>query len=320
MMKKSFLITGCAGFIGFHLSNKLLNKGYNIYGVDNLNSYYSVKLKKKRLSILKKNKNFKFIKLDLIKCNYLKKKSFQFDYIFHLAAQAGVRYSITNPNEYTKSNLISFANILELARFKKVKHFYYASSSSVYGESLKKNKEHDNVDKQVSYYAATKRANEIMAESYSNLYNLKMTGIRFFTVYGPWGRPDMALLKFIKNIHHNKSIKIFNNGNHKRDFTYIEDVTDYLFKLIQKKKNYSHEIFNICRDKSEKLIKFLNKIEFYLNKKSKKIFLNKQKGDVRETSGSNKKISKYLKYYAKTSIDEGIDKTIRWYKDYEKIF
>ena len=179
-MKKKFLITGCAGFIGFHLSNKLLKEGNNVYGVDNLNNYYSVKLKKKRLSILKTNRNFKFIKLDLVKSDYLKNKNLRYDYIFHLAAQAGVRYSITNPHEYTKSNLISFANILELARIKKVKHFYYASSSSVYGESLIKNKENDNVDKQVSYYAATKRANEIMAESYANLYNLKMTGIRFF--------------------------------------------------------------------------------------------------------------------------------------------
>ena len=238
---KKILITGAAGFIGFHLSNRLLTKKYKVLGVDNLNPYYSVKLKKDRLRILKKFKDFTFAKVNLEDKNKLLKlyKNFRPEIVVNLAAQAGVRYSLENPEAYAKTNLIGFFNILDACRTQKVPHLIYASTSSVYGENKKLPfNETDIADHPIQFYAATKRANELMAHSYSKLYKIRTTGLRFFTVYGPWSRPDMSLLKFAKNISENKKIDLFNYGNHTRDFTYVDDIVDGIFKIITKKIEY----------------------------------------------------------------------------------
>ena len=236
---KKILITGAAGFIGFHLSQKLLIKKYKVLGIDNLNSYYSVKLKKDRLGILKEYKNFSFMKVNLEdKKNILKiYKKFKPKIVINLAAQAGVRYSLENPEAYAKTNLIGFFNILDACRIFKVSHLIYASTSSVYGANKKLPfHEFDIADHPIQFYAATKRSNELMAHSYSELYKIKTTGLRFFTVYGPWSRPDMSLLKFAKNISENKKIDLFNYGNHTRDFTYIDDIVKGILNILVKKK------------------------------------------------------------------------------------
>ena len=282
----------------------LLKKKIQVIGIDNLNNYYILDIKKKRLNILKKFKNFEFLKLDLSNKNTLfkKLKKKNFSYVVHLAAQAGVRYSILNPDEYTKSNLIGFSNILELVRNKKIKHLLFASTSSVYG--LSKSKSFDEnlpATFPIQYYAATKRANELMAHSYSYLFNIPSTALRFFTVYGPWGRPDMALFKFTKNILLNKYIEVFNFGNHKRDFTYIDDVVKSIYLAIKKipKKNLTgslsksnvapFEILNIGGGRKVTLMKFIREIEKCLDKKAKIKYLPLQKGDVFETSCNTKK-------------------------------
>ena len=261
------LVTGASGFIGFSLSLFLLKKKIQVIGIDNLNNYYDVDLKKKRLKILKKFKNFEFLNLDLSNKNTLfkKLKKKNFSYVVHLAAQAGVRYSILNPDEYTKSNLIGFSNILELVRNKKIKHLLFASTSSVYG--LSKSKSFDEnlpATFPIQYYAATKRANELMAHSYSYLFNIPSTALRFFTVYGPWGRPDMALFKFTKNILLNKYIEVFNFGNHKRDFTYIDDVVKSIYLAIKKipKKNLTGSLSKSKKVEraSKKYTQFFDKI------------------------------------------------------------
>ncbi len=319
---KNILITGCAGFIGFHTSLKFIqNKNFRIYGIDNLNNYYDVKLKKERLKILRKNDNFIFHKIDL--CNYqilIKKlKKIKFYNIFHLAAQAGVRYSINHPEEYVKSNLIAFHNILELSKNLKAEHLFFASTSSVYGNSKKfPLKENFNTDNPMTFYAATKKSNEVTAYSYSNIYNIPMTGLRFFTVYGPYGRPDMALFKFTKNIFKNKKIEIYNNGNHYRDFTYVEDVANILVKLSinLNKKTKKYRILNIASSKPIKLKKFLKTIEDFTNKRFKYNLLPLQIGDVRKTHADNKNLLNVIGKFNFTTIEVGIPLFIKWYIDF----
>ena len=320
------LITGCAGFIGFHLAEKLIiNKKYKtIFGIDNLNDYYDVTLKKRRLSILRKHKNFKFSKIDISNNKTLLRhfKIYKYKYVIHLAAQAGVRYSILKPESYVKSNLVGFFNILECSKANNIKHLIFASTSSVYGSN--KNfplKEDFNTDKPLSFYAATKKSNEVMAHSYSYIYKLPCTGVRFFTVYGPFGRPDMALFKFTKNIINNQSIELFNNGNHLRDFTYVDDIVDGIYSLIKRhsKKNIPYEIFNIGNGNPKKLKDYLKFIEKKLNSKAKVKKLPLQIGDIFKTHSDITKLKKYTKYKPKTNIEVGISKFIEWYKDYYKL-
>ena len=336
----TILITGAAGFIGFHTAKKLLDRGDSVIGIDNFNSYYDVSLKKKRISILKKlktKKKFNFYKIDLTNTNKLQKlfKKHKIKKVINLAAQAGVRYSIQNPESYIKSNLIGFANILEVCRNFKILHLTYASTSSVYGANTKQPfKESHNVDHPLQLYAATKRSNELMAHSYSNLFNLPTTGLRFFTVYGPWGRPDMALFIFTKNILENKFIKIFNKGNHIRDFTYIDDIVDGVIKAndekVKKNNNWNpkvddpsnsrspFKIYNIGNSKPVSLMKYIGLIEKYLGKKAKKKYLNLQKGDVPKTLSDISKIKKNLKYNPKTSVEVGVKNFINWYVKFYK--
>jgi len=321
------LVTGCAGFIGYSFCKKILDsKRYTIFGVDNLNSYYDVKLKKSRLTILKKNnKNFFFTKLDIKNqkklINFFKKN--KFDIVVHLAAQAGVRHSIHNPKTYFDNNVFGFFNILEACKSIKVKNLIYASTSSVYGNVNKfPIKETANTDKPLSFYAATKKTNEVLAYSYSNIYKLRTTGLRFFTVYGPYGRPDMALFKFVKNIILKKEINLYNYGKHTRDFTYIDDVVSFIIGIIEK-KNVKKElipytVFNIGNGKPIHLKNFLRLIENKLKIKSKIINLPFQIGDVKKTHANVKKINSIIKF-KKTEVKSGITNFINWYTDYFNI-
>jgi UDP-glucuronate 4-epimerase len=324
---KNILVTGAIGFIGFHLTKKLLeNKNLNVFGVDNINNYYDVRLKKSRYKILKKNKRFFLYKLDISNQKKLEIlfKKYKFDKVINLAAQAGVRYSISNPDSYFKSNVIGFYNILKLSAKYKIKHLIYASTSSVYGDTNSiPFKESDDTNKPIQFYAATKKSNEVMAYSFSSIYKLPTTGLRFFTVYGPWGRPDMALFKFTKNILNGKPIPIFNFGNHNRDFTFIDDIINGILKIFyatpKKNKNkISAEVYNIGRGKKEKLLKYINIIKETLQRSYKPQFLKKQKGDIKETLGDINKIRKNFKYSPKTNINVGIPKFINWYKEFYK--
>ena len=315
------LITGCSGFIGFHLSNFLLKKKIKVIGVDNLNNYYDVKLKKNRLNILQKNKNFIFNKFDLNNINKLNKivKKNKIKIIIHLAAQAGVRYSIENPKTYLKNNLDVFFNILEVSRNNKLKHLIFASTSSVYGENNNfPLKEKDTTSKPLSFYAATKKSNEVMAHSYSHIFKLPCTGLRFFTVYGPYGRPDMALFKFTKNIIHNKKIELYNNGNHSRDFTYIDDIVSGIYSIIKKPSTNKipFNIFNIGNGNSRKLKDYLHAIEKKLGKKALIKKLPLQKGDIIKTHSDIRSLKKFSNYKPKTNIEEGIGKFIDWFIKY----
>ena len=335
----NILLTGVGGFIGFHLAKKLLSQGHNVIGVDNLNSYYNPKLKRDRINDLSKlKKKFKFHKQDISSNKFIKKFLIKkFDIIINLAAQAGVRYSLKNPHAYVNSNLVGFVNIIELAKRKKIKHFLYASSSSVYGHS-KKNlyKETDQVNHPLQLYAATKRSNELIAHSYSSLFNLPTTGMRFFTVYGTWGRPDMSIFMFVKNIIENKKIDIFNYGKHERSFTYIDDIVEGICSLIKKipKKNLKkknkkilnvdesfapYNIVNLGNDKSVKLMNLISKIEKLLSKKSKKKLLKIQPGDIFKTKANIVKLKNINSKFPKTQINEGLIKFIDWYKKYYKI-
>ena len=318
---KTILITGCAGFIGFHISLSLLKQGkLRVIGIDNINDYYDPKIKIDRLNILKKNdKFFKFIKSDIKnrhKMNDIFKK-YKFNYIVHLAAQAGVRYSVENPTTYVDNNINGFFNILDCSRIYKVEHFIYASTSSVYGSSKDfPLKEVSNTDKPNSFYAASKKANEVMAYSYSYIYKFPTTGLRFFTVYGPKGRPDMALYSFAESIYKSKTISLFNKGNHIRDFTYIDDVVSGIMGLINRpsKKSIPYEIYNVGSSKPSTLKKFLSLIEKNIGKKTK-IKLDKfQLGDVHKTHASINKLNKKIGYKPKTNIEEGIKNFINWYK------
>jgi UDP-glucuronate 4-epimerase len=308
------LVTGAAGFVGFHLSRSLLNDGYEVLGIDNINNYYDPKLKLARLEELKPYKNFKFEKIDIANRDILTQafQSFNPQKVVNLAAQAGVRYSIENPYAYMDSNLVGFLNIIELCRLSKIEGFVYASSSSVYGgnEKIPFSTE-DRVDNPISLYGATKRANELIANSYSHLYGLHTTGLRYFTVYGPWGRPDMAMFIFTKKILAGESIPVFNNGNMKRDFTYISDIISGTRAAID--KNYKCEVFNLGNHKSERLMDVVSLIEQNLGKKAEIKFLPMQPGDVPESFAEINKSIKMLDFHPKTNVNDGINLFISWY-------
>ena len=275
------LLTGCAGFIGFHLSAELIKRDYEVFGVDNLNDYYDPRLKLDRLNILKSHNNFHFEKIDISDKEQISNifKKFNFDKVINLAAQPGVRYSIKNPYAYMTSNLNGFLNILEQCRNSNIQGLVYASSSSVYGDNKSKPFGiNDRVNKPISLYGATKRANELIAYSYSHLYNIKTTGLRYFTVYGPWYRPDMAMHIFAKKISNNEPIQVFNNGKMKRDFTYIDDIIKGTISALE--HNYNCEVFNLGNNRSENLMKVINLIEKALNKKAIIDFQPIQPGDV----------------------------------------
>ncbi len=317
-----YLITGCAGFIGFHLAKKLLKQNNYIVGIDNLNQYYDVKIKKKRLNLLKKHKNFKFIYGDLKKKSVLSKIKKNINYIYHFAGQAGVRYSIEKPSEYIKDNIIAYLNLLEYFKdSKKIKTIFYASSSSVYGNTLKSNS-NISLNKPISVYAVSKLSMELLSHVYLHLYNLKCVGLRFFTVYGPWGRPDMAYFKFCKLIAKNKKIEIYNNGNHIRSFTYIDDIINNILILKRKvnKINFKkNSVFNLGNSKTESLNRLVKIIETNLSKKSKKIFRKKQMGDVLNTKSNNLLEKKLFKFKYETNLSTGIKKFTDWFlNDYEK--
>ena len=317
------LITGSAGFIGYHLAKHLLkDKKHKIFGLDSLNSYYSLSLKKNRLKELLKFKNFKFFKINLknkTKITSLFEKN-KFDIVIHLAAQAGVRYSVQNPQSYLDNNIISFFNILDLARKFKIKHFIFASTSSVYGDQPKfPTHENCNTDKPLSFYAATKKSNEVLAYSYSNIFKLPCTGLRFFTVYGPYGRPDMAYYKFCNLIKKNKTINVFNKGKHKRSFTYIDDAVSNLFLILKNAKKINTiktPVLNIGNPKTRTLTEFINILEKKLFKKSKKKFLKRQPGDVLETKAIINFERKKLKLFFNTELEEGIEKFVKWHNSY----
>lgn len=320
---KNILITGCAGFIGFNLSKYFLEKKYKIIGVDNLNSYYDKKLKIHRLKKLEKYKNFSFIEGDISKKNLFNKIEERIDLVVNLAAQVGVRFSLKKPEEYIKSNILGFLNIINFCNQNKIKRIYYASSSSVYGNS--KNfpyKETDNIDKPLQFYAITKATNEMMAYTYSKLYNLNFTGFRFFTVYGPFGRPDMAIYKFSKNIFRGKKIEIYGDGNHIRDITYVDDIVAKIYKVIKKdsimKIQANSKIFNIGGGSKIKVIEILRILENLLNKKAKIVYRDKIEADMISTESSNTQIEKYIKFYEKTNPETGLKKFIEWFKEYEK--
>ena len=316
----NILVTGCAGFIGFHLCKSLL-KNHNVVGIDNLNNYYDVGLKKDRLKILKSEKKFKFFKIDIANNTLLEQKikNKKIKYIVNLAAQAGVRYSLQNPREYMRTNLIGFFNILELAKKLKVKHLISASTSSVYGDSKKiPMSEEDSTDRPIQFYAATKKSNEVMGRSYSYLYKIPITMTRFFTVYGPWGRPDMALFKFTNLILENKVLPVFNNGNHSRSFSYIGDVIFSINCLINKppKEHTPFRILNIGNNKKQKLLKYISIIEKNLKKKAKKKYLKLQLGDIKDTQADIRKLKRLVPNYKNTKIEKGIKLFVDWYKSY----
>ena len=314
------LITGCAGFIGFHLSRRLLEKKAKIIGIDNIDKYYSTKLKQKRISILKKSKRFNFAKIDL--GNFSKLKKFllkkKIEIIIHLAAQPGVRISIKNPHNTLNQNLIPFINILELARIKNVKKFLYASSSSIYGETrIYPFNEDDKENEPISVYGATKLTNEILAASYARNFKIKCVGLRFFTVYGPLGRPDMAYYSFLDNLRKNKTITVFNKGAMKRDFTYIDDVVEGIISLLNLKLKESHLVLNIGKGKPDNLMHLVNLIEKNYNKKFEIIFSKKiPVGDIKKTYSNTQRAKKYINWKPKVNLKEGIKKFVDWYKIY----
>ena len=314
------LVTGAAGFIGFHLCKSLLDDDYEILGIDNINDYYDPNLKLARLEQLKTYKNFKFEKVDIANRESLTKvfTDFKPKKVVNLAAQAGVRYSLENPYAYMDANLVGFLNIIELCRHNDVDGFIYASSSSVYGGNTKVPfNVDDRADKPIALYGATKRANELIAFSYSHLYGLNSTGLRYFTVYGPWGRPDMAMFIFTRKILAGEPISVFNNGNMKRDFTYIDDIITGTCAAID--KNYQCEVFNLGNHKSEQLMNMIALIERDLGKKAEINFLPIQPGDVPESFADIEKSVEMLDFNPTTNIDTGIKRFIEWYKNHYKI-
>lgn len=323
-MNNEYLITGSAGFVGFHLSKALLNNGEKVIGIDNLNNYYDSTLKRDRLKILSEFDNFNFFKMNLENFDSLRQvfSNHKPNIIINLAAQAGVRYSIENPRAYIDSNIVGFFNILECCRIFSVDHLIYASSSSVYGANKKiPFSVDDNVDNPVSLYAATKKSNELMAYTYSHLFGIPSTGLRFFTVYGPYGRPDMAYYKFAKKIYSDQPIDVYNNGNMKRDFTYIDDIVDGIMNIISKvpspdKTGVKYKVYNIGNSKPEDLMKFIHTIEKEIGKTAKINFLPMQMGDVPITYADISDMEKDFNFKPNTTIKEGIHKFINWYKDY----
>ncbi len=316
------LVTGSAGFIGFHLCLYILknsNKKIKLIGIDNINNYYDVDLKKKRLSILKKYNNFNFHKIDIANYNKLQNifDKYKVTYVINLAAQAGVRYSIENSKAYFNSNLLGFFNILELCKNYKIKHLITASTSSVYGnKNVFPIKEEDNTNKPLSFYAATKKSNEVMAYSYSNIFKLPITCLRFFTVYGPYGRPDMFLYKYVEAIKLNKIIKLHNSGNHVRDFTYVADVIKSIYLLIKKipKRKENYQILNIGNGKPILLKEFIKEIDKNLTKKPKTKKVKLQKGDVFKTHANINKLKKLIKFKPNTNHKKGIKNFVDWYE------
>ncbi len=332
------LVTGAAGFIGFHLSKKLCQNGYAVLGIDNLNDYYDVNIKLSRLKMLEDVPSFTFRKCDLTDHSSLASlfTEFHFDAVVNLAAQAGVRYSLTNPHAYLESNLHGFLNILEACRHQKVRHLIYASSSSVYGANKTMPfSVHHNVDHPISLYAASKKANELMAHTYSALYNLPTTGLRFFTVYGPYGRPDMALFLFTKAIVEGKPIDVFNNGQMKRDFTYVDDIVESITRLVPKTpkpdSNWSglapdpassfapYRVYNIGNNKPVELMKFIEIIEQEIGKPAIKNFLPMQDGDVPETYADVTDLMQEINFEPATPIEVGVANFVNWYKEYYNI-
>jgi len=317
---EKILVTGAAGFIGYNLVCSLLKDGNEVCGIDNINDYYDPKLKIDRLNNLKKFTNFVFHKINLTNRSVLETafKKFRPDKVVNLAAQAGVRYSLKNPYVYMDTNLVGFLNIIELCRKNNVKGFIYASSSSVYGGNTKiPFSVDDAVDRPISLYAATKKANELIAHSYSHLYKLNTTGLRYFTVYGPWGRPDMAMYIFTSKIIEGKSIPVFNNGNMKRDFTYISDIIDGTRLAIE--KNYKCEVFNLGNNRSEQLMEVVHQIEKYIGKSAKIKYLPMQLGDIPESFADIKKSQEMLGYTPSVNINIGIIKFIQWYMEYHNV-
>ena len=309
------LITGAAGFIGFSLTRRLLERGDSVVGIDNLNDYYPVALKRARLAEID-SPAFRFIEMDIADRKALPElfSAEHFDCVVNLAAQAGVRYSIENPWAYVDSNLVGFANILECCRHYPVGHLVYASSSSVYGGNEKVPfSEDDKVDNPVSLYAATKKSNELMASCYSKLYGIKATGLRFFTVYGPWGRPDMSPMLFAKAISAGQPIKVFNNGDMMRDFTYIDDIVEGVVRVMEHAPA-SHEVYNIGCSNPVKLMDFISEIEDALGRKAEKLMLPMQPGDVYQTYADTSKLERDFGYRPGVSLHEGIGKFIEWYR------
>ena len=337
---QSWLVTGTAGFIGFHLARTLLEQGCDVVGVDMVNDYYDPEIKEARLKVLqelatKMGASYHFIRKNLadqaaVKECFAKNK---FDRVVHLAAQAGVRYSLENPHAYVESNIVAFTNLLEACRYNSIAHFTYASSSSVYGANTKMPfSEHHGVDHPLQFYAATKRANELMAHAYSNLYDLPTTGLRFFTVYGPWGRPDMALFMFTKNILEGKPINMFNHGNHSRDFTYIDDIIEGVIRVsvdIAKPNpdwdsdnpdpatSYApFRLFNIGNNSPVKLMQYVNAIENEVGKKAELNLLPLQPGDVPDSFADASQLINAVGYRPDTTIEVGVANFVKWYQDY----
>lgn len=322
--RKTYLITGAAGFIGMHLSKQLLEMGCKVIGYDNLNDYYEVSLKERRLNILNQYEKFTFHKADLTDKEYLERLfvESEINIVINLAAQAGVRYSIENPDAYIQSNVVGFLNILEMCRHHKVEHLLYASSSSVYGANKKiPFSTEDQVDNPVSLYAATKKSNELMAHTYSHLYNVPTTGLRFFTVYGPYGRPDMAYFSFTKAITEGKPIKVFNEGDMYRDFTYIDDIVDGIIKLLESSpvldnKELPYKVYNIGNNKPVKLLDFIQAIESAVGKKAIKEYYPMQPGDVYQTYADVSDLINDVGFKPDTPIQEGINKFVEWFGTY----
>lgn len=329
------LITGAAGFIGFHLAKRFAAAGTEVFGIDNLNDYYSVDLKKDRLRQLEKEQNFRFEPIDLADGESLNElfKAFGFTHVVNLAAQAGVRYSLINPKSYINSNIVGFANLLECCRHNGVEHLVYASSSSVYGLNTSMPfSVHDNVDHPVSLYAASKKSNELMAHTYSYLYKLPTTGLRFFTVYGPWGRPDMALYLFTKAICEGKPINVFNHGKMRRDFTYIDDIVEGVFRVVHRIPEPNplwdgnnpdpgtspapYKLYNIGNNNTVELERFITVLEEALGRKAIRNYMDLQPGDVPATYANVDDLIRDVGFKPSTTIEEGISRFIDWYKGY----
>jgi len=329
------LVTGAAGFIGSTLTHRLLDRGDAVHGIDNLNDYYDVTLKEARLARLQGREGFTFEKLDVVDRVGMPRlfATQKFDAVMHLAAQAGVRYSIENPLAYVDANLVGFANILEGARHSKVGHLVFASSSSVYGANTKLPfSEHDNVDHPVSLYAATKKANELMAHSYAHLYDLPCTGLRFFTVYGPWGRPDMALFKFTEGILAGRPIPVFNRGEMLRDFTYVDDIVEGVVRVLDQpaapnqegggdepdpaRSRAPYRIYNIGNNRPVKLMRYIEVLEQSLGRKAKLDLLPMQQGDVPATTADVSDLEAAVGFRPRTTVETGIARFVEWYKGY----
>ena len=332
------LVTGVAGFIGSTLALRLLERGDTVCGIDNMNDYYDVRLKEARLQRIKDHRHFEFQKLDIIDREAMAElfQKQKFDAVMHLAAQAGVRYSITNPQTYIDANLVGFGNIIEGCRHGGVKHLVFASSSSVYGANTRLPfSEHDNVDHPVSLYAATKKANELMAHCYSHLYDLSCTGLRFFTVYGPWGRPDMALFKFTKGILEGDPIPVFNHGKMIRDFTYIDDIVEGVVRVLDRPASPNpdwsskapdpatsyarYRIYNIGNNQPVELMRYIEVLEKCLGKKAKLQMLPMQEGDVPATSANIESLENDVGFRPRTSVEQGIARFVEWYKSYHRV-